>query len=447
MSENSSTRQKSKLLWYLLGALGLLFVIISLVITLVEYNRYQSRQVVFPPGSLVAGVPVGGMGEIDAIQQVEAHYLQPLVIEVQGELVYVDPEDLGFQMDVPALVIDGFQNLDNGNFWSFIWGRNEAAPVDVPLAAIVEEDQIRDYLNSEIIPRYLQSGVPITPIPGTTNFEPGQPGQGLDIPNAVEDIRQALLSPDVQQVGLTLIEDVIPQPPEGMLEAFLEHNINWIGFDDLVEIYTASMASDEAYHFALRGGENVPPDVAFTAASTIKIPIMISVLRRTDDPTPEEVVNLLERMIVFSENPPADTLMSTYIDEVRGPLLVSEDMAALGLENTFLAGYFYLGAPLLDIFETPANKRDDVNLDPDIYSQTVSSEVGLLLEGIYRCAREDNSLLTEVFPGQISQAECQLMIDILSGNRIGLLIEAGLPPDALAAHKHGWAQELDGLLH
>jgi len=27
------------------------------------------------------------------------------------------------------------------------------------------------------------------------------------------------------------------------------------------------------------------------------------------------------------------------------------------------------------------------------------------------------------------------------------LIEAGLPPEASVAHKHGWVQELDGLLH
>jgi beta-lactamase class A len=171
---------------------------------------------------------------------------------------------------------------------------------------------------------------------------------------------------------------------------------------------------------------------------------MISVLRRTDEPTPETVVTLLGRMIAFSENPPADTLMSNYIDEVRGPLLVTEDMAALGLENTFLAGYFYLGAPLLQRFDTPANTRMDVFLDPDIYNQTVPSEVGRLLAAIYTCAQDGSGLLTETFPGEITQSECQLMVDTLASNRIGLLIEAGLPPGATVAHKHGWVQELDG---
>jgi beta-lactamase class A len=206
------------------------------------------------------------------------------------------------------------------------------------------------------------------------------------------------------------------------------------------------METGETLHFAVRGGQSVEPDVAFTAASTIKIPIMISVLRRTPEPTPEVVVSLLEQMIALSENPPADTLMSTYLDEVRGPLIVSEDLAALGMENTFLAGYFYLGAPLLQRFDTPANMRRDVFLDPDIYNQTVASETGQLLAAIYACAQDGRSLLTETFPGEITQEKCQLMIDILAANRIGLLIEAGLPPGATAAHKHGWVQELDGQL-
>jgi hypothetical protein len=447
MGENSSMGEKSKLLWYLLGGLGLLFIISSLVISLVEYNRYQSRKVLFPAGSLVAGVPVGGLNEDDAVERVESHYRQPLLLEIQDEQIYVNPQDLGFYLDASGLVSEGVQDLENIGFWNYLWGRTGTAPVEFPLAADVDEDQILAYLNQEIIPRYLQQGMPMMPIPGTTNFQPGKPGEALDIPAAAADIRQALLSPDVQQVNLTVTEDVIPPVPEDMLEAFLEHNISWSGFDELVEIYITSMETGEVHHFALRGGEEVPPDVAFTAASTIKIPIMTSALRRTDEPTPEALVNLLERIIVFSENPPADTLMSTYIDEVRGPLLVTEDMAALGFENTFLAGYFYLGAPLLDRFETPANQRTDVYLDPDIYSQTVSSEIGELLTGIYHCAQNGDGILTETFPGEITPSECQLMIDILSANKIGLLIEAGLPPDALAAHKHGWVQELDGLLH
>jgi hypothetical protein len=447
MNKNPDMRMESKGLRWVIGGLGLLFLLASLLITFVEYQRFQSQESIFPQGSQIAGVPVGGLNSQTAAVRIENYYRLPLVLEVQGGTVHAKPEELGFSMDAASLVEESLLEVQGNRFWSHLWNRSAAMPVNVPLAASIDDAQIRAYFNQQILPRYIQHGKPITPIPLTTNFEPGQPGQALDSQKALEDIRQALFSPDVHQVTLEISEDVLPLPPEGILEAFLKHNINWIGFDALSEVYLASMGSDLESHFAVQGGDDVQPDVAFTAASTIKIPIMISVLRRTADPTPEGVRSLLERMIVYSENPPADTLMSTYIDAVRGPLMVSEDMAALGLENTFLAGYFYLGAPLLDRFETPANTRTDIYLDPDIYSQTVASEIGQLLKGVYDCAQDGDGLLVETFPEEITQSECQLMIDILSGNRIGLLIEAGLPPDAIAAHKHGWAQELDGLLH
>jgi len=447
MNKNPEMRIESKGLRWVIGGLGLLFLLASLLITFVEYRRFQSQESTFPQGSQIAGVPVGGMNSQTAASRLENYYSLPLVLQVQGGTVHAKPEELGFSMDATSLVKEALQEVQGDRFWAHLWDRSAAMPVDLPLAASVDDTQILTYLDQQILPRYIQHGKPVTPIPGTTNFKPGQQGQALNAQKAIKDIRQALFSPDVHQVTLEISEDVLPSPTEGMLEAFLKHNINWIGFDALSEVYLASMGSNLETHFAVQGGADVQPDIAFTAASTIKIPIMISVLRRTEDPTPEGVTSLLERMIVYSENPPADTLMSTYIDAVRGPLMVSEDMAALGLENTFLAGYFYLGAPLLDRFETPANTRTDVYLDPDIYSQTVASEIGELLKGIYDCAQDGDGLLVETFPGEITQGECQLMIDILSGNRIGLLIEAGLPPDAVTAHKHGWAQELDGLLH
>jgi hypothetical protein len=174
---------------------------------------------------------------------------------------------------------------------------------------------------------------------------------------------------------------------------------------------------------------------------------MISVLRRLSEPIPEYAQTLLYQVIALSGNTTADILMQTYLDKVRGPLVVSEDMADLGLENTFLGGYLYPGEPLLQLFETPANTRTDIDLDPDEYSQTVSSEIGKLLSGIYNCAADGTGLLTETFPGEITQTECQMMVDVLSKNKIGLLIEAGVPAEATVAHKHGWATELDGLLH
>lgn len=438
---------KSKAFRWILGGLGLFFILCSLIITVVEYNHFTGQPVRFPAGSRIAGIPVAGLEAPAAQERLREFFALPLVLTIEGSTIHADPAVLGFTFDPVALVAEAARQIETGSFWAFLQGQAVTSPpVEVSFSASVDEDQIRTYLQSEIEPRYTQAGTPIVPIPNTTNFIPGEPGQHLKIDQAVTEIRGALLSPELHQVTLERTAGVpIPASFE-MLEAFLRHNMDWIGFNDLLEVYLQSMESGQSLHYAVRGGDLVTPDIAFTAASTIKIPIMISVLRRTAEPTPEAVVTLLERMIAFSENPPADTLMSTYLDEVRGPLIVSEDLAALGMENTFLAGFFYLGAPLLQRFETPANTRSDIFLDPDIYNQTVPSEAGQLLAAIYTCAQDGSGLLTDTFPGEITQSECQLMIDVLAGNRIGLLIEAGLPPEATVAHKHGWVQELDGQL-
>ena len=200
-------------------------------------------------------------------------------------------------------------------------------------------------------------------------------------------------------------------------------------------------------HFAVQNNEEIPPEIAFTAASTIKIPVMISVLRRTDSPTPEYITAMLQEMIMFSKNTDTDQLMETVIDPVYGPIYVTEDLAALGLKNTFLGGYFYLGAPLLRRYETPANQRADINLAPDIYNQTTPGEMGTILEAIYHCETNGNGLLAQTFPDQITQEECQFMTQLLIGDRLPYLITAGLPEGTRVAHKHGWIEELDGLLH
>ncbi len=443
---------KSKTFRIICIELAVLFAAASVVIAVREYRSFQTRLVVFPSGAVVGGVPVAGLDADEAALRLDSIYDAPLVLHYEDAVIVVDPSDLGFSMDVDSMLSEAGSVDKSTTFWSSLWGRESSVDVEVavPLEASVDVDVLESYLVDEISSRYDTAPTPIQPILGTTNLQPGAAGRVLDVQGAVADIEMALRSADVEKrtVTLTALEQTSDvQISSDAAMAFLQHQINWSGFDGLVEVYLQSLESDLAVHFAVEEGELVEPDVAFTAASTIKIPIMVSVLRRTSEPTPSDVRDLLTRMIVFSENPPADTLMRTYLDEIRGPLMVTEDMRALGFENTFLAGYFYLGAPLLLRYETPANTRTDVFLDPDIYNQTVPGEIGQLLAAIYQCAADGTGLLVDTFGDEITPSECQLMLDTLAANKIGLLIEAGLPPEAQIAHKHGWVQALDGLLH
>jgi beta-lactamase class A len=152
-------------------------------------------------------------------------------------------------------------------------------------------------------------------------------------------------------------------------------------------------------------------------------------------------------MIERSENDPADHLMEQVLDKNTGPLMVTQDLEALGLKNTFLAGYFYPGAPLLKRFTTTANQRTDVSTDPDAYNQTTPTEMGMLLDDLYQCSQTGGGALAAVFPGEITQNKCRSMITYLTRNKIAVLLEAGLPDGVQIAHKHGWITSNDGLIH
>src|SRR4030042_4203728 len=152
-------------------------------------------------------------------------------------------------------------------------------------------------------------------------------------------------------------------------------------------------------------------------------------------------------MIAKSINTAGDWLMENKIDRLRGPLLVTEDMQTLGLKDTFLGGYFYAGAPLLEVFKTPANQRTDLSTDPDPYSQTTPSEIGQLLQDIYQCAKIEGGALIAAFTGEITKTDCQAMINYLIQDRIALLIQGGVPDGTNVAHKHGWVTDIYGIIH
>jgi beta-lactamase class A len=174
---------------------------------------------------------------------------------------------------------------------------------------------------------------------------------------------------------------------------------------------------------------------------------MISVFRRLGTNTDSETEKNLQLMISKSDNNATDWLMQKTIDQVFGPLKVSEDMQALGLDSTFLAGYFASGSPILKLFKTPGNQRTDVSTAPDPYNQTTPSEIGELLADVYFCARSGDGTLVAVFPEEITQEKCQTMLDYLAQDKTGALIQEGVPDGTRVAHKHGWVTDASYVIH
>ncbi len=432
---------------------AIFLLIVATILTISSLVAYSRQRNNYPPGMTVAGVPVGGLDPQAASQRLLQVYSTPVEIQYGGGTIQVEPQILGFQMDVDSMLAAADLARTGGLFWSgwwdYLWNRDPTA-LAVPLRATIAEDRLRAYLQTEIAPRYDQPSTPAQPIPGTTNFTPGERGQTLDIDQAVPMIEDALRSPASRVVTLVSTQNAAASRPSLQdLEILMKQQVATSGFDGTIGVFMMDLQNGQQIHFALNQGKELsvdPTDVSFTASSTIKIPILVAYfVAHGTGPVDPSVNTKILNMIHKSDNVASDDVMAE-LDSSTGPLIVTQDMQKLGLQNTFLAGFFAPGSPLLQRFNTPANQRGDINNDPDVYNQTTPSDMGMLLEDIYQCAQNGGGGLVAAFPGKINQDVCKEIIGYLVADKIGVLIEAGVPEGTQVAHKHGWVPDTDGVV-
>lgn len=420
--------------------------IILVIVSLINFSRQRNN---YPAGMSIAGVPVGGLTPQEASERILLVYTTPIEAQYGENIIHIDPAVVGFELDTEAMIAAADLSRTGGSFWAGFWNYlwNQDPPtVSIPLRATISEDTLRSYLHNEIASRYDIPPEPAQPIPGSATFAPGSSGRVLDVDRAVILIEDALRSPANRSVSLTFQRSAPARPTIDNLEILLQQTINLAGYDGVFGLYMLDLQTGQEIHFAMDQGVTIStePDVAFTASSTIKIPIMLSYYIKNGPSALDERTNaLILDMIRKSENPPADALMER-LSAFDGPLIVTEDLQRVGLENTFIAGFFcdpFNPCPLLQRFSTPANQRADVFTDPDPYNQTTTSDMGMLLADIYQCATTSGGALVAAYPGQITQEVCQQMINFLAADKIGVLIEAGVPEGTQVAHKHGWISD------
>jgi beta-lactamase class A len=420
--------------------------LVMIVISLIGYSRQRNN---YPGGMTIGGVPVGGVDPQIALERVLQVYSSPIEVQYGEAIIHVEPSVVGFELDMESMIaaadLERTGGAFWGGFWNYLWNR-DPNPVEVPLSATVAEDRLIAYLQNEIAARYDEPPTPAQPVPGSTNFSPGVPGRTLDIERAVRLVEDTLRSHTNRTVVLSFQRSAATRPTMQNLEILLQQNITVADFDGVMGVYLLDLQNGQEIHFAMDQGESISvnPDVAFTASSTIKIPILLSYyIKNGSGPVDEQTNALISEMMKESNNNASDAIMNR-IDPTTGPLIVTQNMNTLGLNNTFLAGFFCSAefpCPLLQRFETPANQRTDVLTDPDSFNQTTPSEIGMLLADIYQCATTGGSALIAAFPDKLTSEICQQAITHLAADKIGVLIQAGVPEGTQVAHKHGWITE------
>ncbi len=430
---------------------ALVFLLLAVLLTVLQLISFSRVRGNFPPGLTIAGIPVGGLNRQQAAQRLLQAYAVPVELHYGEATIQIKPSNLGFELDLEGMLAAAdLQRLSQPfwvDFWNSLWEKRTTS-VDIPLLANISEDRLRRYLKDEIASRYDTPPSAAMPVPGSASFQAGQTGTTLNVDRAISLLEDALRSPTERVVNVSYNRTTPPRPAFTNLNVMLKQILDAAKFNGVAEAYLLDLQTNQEIQFAYQPSDQstLKPDIAFSAESTIKIPIMVSVFRRSQLPLSDDIAQNMEQMIDRSENPPADDLMAKVIDPGRGPLEVTKDMQSIGLQNTFLGAR--MAEPVfLAKFDTPANQRKDINTDPDTYNQTTTSDLGSLLDDIYQCSTYSGGALIAAFPGEITPEKCQEMIDYLTKNKTGMLLEAGLPEGTRLAHKHAWAQANDGYIH
>ena len=433
-------------------SLGLLFISFSLlffagVLTFLSWQRYRAIDRGIPDGSMIGDIPITGLSVDEAVERVRSVYGLPVDLDYLGSTIRLEIPD---NIDYDGLRDELSGKLDavykNNSFLNYLMGKFSQDPIRIPLTFNELPDSVQTFLEDVIIPRY--DIMPMSTQPEGGGFRAGHDGRTLDVEASLPLIDEARKSGSIRTLSLPVV--IVPQPAANMnnLALLLRPVIDtWQDKGQVTEVFLSDPVSGQVFDIARRDREDLVPEIAFTAASTRKLPIMVSSYIRMDEAPSSFTMKTLRLMITESKNDQTDWMMENIIGGPLAPYAVTEDLQKLGLTNSFLAGYFYLGAPLLDLIHTAANSRTDINLNPDVYNQTTAKDMGVLMDALYRCSEDGTGLLTETFPGQITFDECVEMMGLLKDNLLPYLISAGVPDSVPVAHKHGWIEENDGLLH
>ncbi len=225
--------------------------VVLTVLQLVTYSRIRNN---FPPGMMIAGVPVGGLSQqVSTERLLQAYTAVPVEVRYRDAAIQIRPSVIGFELDVQAMM----QAADQGRlqqpfwagFWDYLWNRLPTQQ-EVPLRASYSEERLRAYLRDEIAARYDQEPSEAILLPGNTGFQSGKAGTVLDIDRAVILIDAALRSPSSRAVNLSFNKITPSRPSFQNLQILLQRMVETSSYDGIIEIYLSNLQTGQEIHFA-----------------------------------------------------------------------------------------------------------------------------------------------------------------------------------------------------
>lgn len=424
--------------WFTVGVL-----VSTTIFLLVKLFQYATISGAYPTGLTIAGVDVGGLTAQQASEVLSNRYIEAPIIVFHGEQSYeISPTEVEFQLDMDTMFSEADYESASQDFWAGFWGFLWGRPIEVnpvPIQATHDRESLIQVL-TDIKTLMDKPAQPPQPVPQTLSFLYGEAGTETNIEASLDDVEAALYRPINREAHL-IIEPKDPERPD--LNLLIRLLVN-----QLQDFEQATGGVGSLFIMDLQTGEEIPinADVPMSGIDLLKVPIVLETFRALDQPptlTQNELIS--NTLVIQVENESANALLNTIAgqaDPYLGAQLVTESMQRLGLQNTYIT-IPYDSDPRAgtQVPQTPANQVETIRTRPNAYIQTTAEDIGTLLSMIYYCAEGKGGAIQGAFAGDVTQIECETMLAYMMQNKIGSLIEDGVPPDIPVAHRHGWISD------
>src|SRR3990172_3790148 len=101
---------------FLRGASSFLIIgaVILLTLQLIIYSRNRAN---FPPGLVVAGVPVGNLSRQQAAERLLEAYSLPVELSYEDSLIHMPPRAVDFDLDLESMIAAADLQRTSSSFW------------------------------------------------------------------------------------------------------------------------------------------------------------------------------------------------------------------------------------------------------------------------------------------------------------------------------------------
>jgi len=434
----------------LLFSFSLLLLLAASAILVYELVAFSRREELLPSGIIVAGVNVSGLSGRDAVSRWESAYAEPLVLLYPDALggqphpIRLHPDQIGWRISSDPMLAGALASGEtDGGFWrrflDYLLGNELIVSREITLVADYQSYALEAFLQDLALRYDNRPGSPGYDLQTLTVYA-GESGYALDIAAAMDVIDSSLRSAKSRTVGLPVNAINSELPTLDTLRELIIDYLDEIGF-----IFDGQRTVASIFILDLISGEelNILGDVAYSAASTIKLPIMIDYFRaRTDAPSQDEAW-LLANSLLCSNNASSNLLMEIVGggDIFAGIQSITATLKRAGALNSFITAPFYLGVEgqrlgSIQAPETAPNQTYVTGADP--FNQTTAEDMATLFNLLYDCAEFGSGLVTVFSEGQITRQECRQMLELTSANDLERLLQGGIPPGVRISHKNGW---------